>query len=123
MIKHILENKNSPVVHEVNFPISRKELQRVRLLLDTNFEDMDDDKFEKFGIVKDSSECIIGVSFNDGAALDWSLCCGQNNYYDDVVFQYPDGKTVTLECSYALDNMEIDTETDIYIVKLELQDE
>jgi len=123
MIKHSLENKNSPVYHEVNFPISKKELQRVRLLLDMELENMDDDQIEKFGITKDSSECIIGVSFNDGASLDWVLSCGQSNYYDDVLFQYPDGKTVTLDCTYELDDIEIDTETDIYLVKLEIQDE
>ena len=123
MIKHSLENKNSPIYHEVNFPISKKELQRVRVLLDMEFEEWDDEKLEKLGIKKDSSECIIGVYFNDGATLDWNLRCGTHNYYDDVVFQYPDGKVVELDCSYELDDIEIDTETDIYLVKLEIQDE
>ena len=120
MIKHNLENINEPIVHEVNFPISRKEVQRIRMLLEVNYEDWDDDKLDKMGIVKDTCESIIGVSFNDGAILDWNLCSGRTNYYDDVVFQHPNGKIVTLDCSYELDDIEIDTDTDVYLIKLEI---
>ena len=123
MIKHSLNNKNSQIIHEVKYPISKKELQRVRMLLDLSFDGWEEDKLDKLGIVKDTSENIIGVAFNDGALLDWNLCCGQSNYYDDVLFQRPNGEWETLDCTYEFDDIEIDAGTDIYIVKLDVQDE
>ena len=124
MIKHRLEDKNGPIYHEVKYPISKRELQRVRLLLDfKSFEIFTDEELEKFGIVKDSAEYIFGVSFNDGATLDWKLCSGSSNYFDEVTFQYPDGRTADLDPTFELDDIEIDAGTDIYVVKLEIQDE
>jgi len=122
MIKHKVKN-TGPTVHEVKYAISKRELYRVRNLLDKNFADYDDEKLEKLGIIRNSSENIIGVSFNDGAALDWTLACGNNNYYDDVTFQYPSGKIEELDATFELDDIEIDAGSDVYIVRLDIQDE
>ena len=123
MINYKVESNTSPVIHEVKYPISKKEVQRIRILLDINFEEWDDAKLEQFGIVKDSSEGVIGVAFNDGATLDWTLRCGTHNYYDDVLFTRPDGKEETFDCTYELDDIEIDADSDVYIVRLDIQDE
>lgn len=124
MIKYKVKNETGPTVHQVNYPISKKEVYRVRNLLEIkSFEDYSNEKLEKLGIVKDSSECIIGVAFNDGATLDWKICCGDNNYYDEVVFQRPDGELEEFDCTYELDDIEIDAGSDVYIINLELKDE
>ena len=124
MIKYKVKNEKGPTVHQVNYPISKKEVYRVRNLLEIkSFEEYSEEKLEKLGIVKCSSEYIISVAFNDGATLDWKLCCGDNNYYDEVIFQHSDGIEEELDCSYELDDIEIDAGPDIYIVTLELKDE
>lgn len=119
MIKYNIEDRKTANVIEARYAIPRKELQRIRVLLDIkSFEEMDDAKREKLGIKPDSSEYIFGIEFEDGAKLDWKLCCGDNNYFDDVLFQYPSGAWEDLDCTYDLDDIEIDTGSTIYIVRL-----
>lgn len=123
MIKYKIEDKYRPVMHEVNIPISKKEVQRIRTLLEISFEGWDDDKLEKLGIIKDTGEYVFGASFDNGATLDWKLCCGDSNYYDDVLFKHPSGEWEQLDCNYEFDDIEIDAGTDIYLIKLEIKDE
>jgi len=124
MIKYKVEDKETPTTREVKYPISRKEVYRIRQLLNIqSFEDWDEEKLDKLGIVKESCEYVLGVAFDDGATLDYKLCCGEHNYYDEVLFQYPDGKYVDFEPTYELDDIEIDAGSTIYIVRLEVQDE
>ena len=72
--------------------------------------------------MEDSCETIFGVEFDDGAKLDYRLCCGQNNYFDEVFFQYPSGKFIDLDPTFELDDIEVDTGPDVYIVKLEIKE-
>ena len=124
MIKHTIEDKTEPDVYKVIYPISLKEYQRVNTLLDIeNYEDWDDAKREKLGIKPDSTEYVLGIRFDDGAMLDWKLCYGQHNCYDDVLFQYPNGNWTDLDCTYELDNIKIDAGSKIYIVELDKQNE
>ena len=124
MITHKIKDRTGPMTMVATWPIKRNELYRIRMLLDIqSIEGWEDEKLERLGIVKDSVETIISVAFEDGATLDWQLCCGTGNYYDNVVFQYPDGTYTDLDCSFYLDDIEIDTGSTIYIVKLEIQDE
>lgn len=123
MIKHKIKDRCGPVIHEVKFPIERKEIYRIRNLLEIkSFESWDDEKLEKLGIVKGSDEWIMGASFDNGVKINYTLCCGDNNYYDAIVFQYPDGTEEDLDCSYDFDDIEVDAGSDIYRIILELTD-
>jgi len=124
MIKYKIKDTKGPIIHEVVFPISKKEVYRIRNLLEIkSFEGWDAEKLEKLGIEKDSSEWVLGASFDNGASLDYELCCGDNNYFDSVVFKYPDKTELTMDCTYDLDDIEIDAGTNIYRVLLELTDD
>ena len=62
------------------------------------------------------------TSFDNGVKINYTLCCGDNNYYDAIVFQYPDGIEEDLDCSYDFDDIEVDAGSDIYRIILELTD-
>ena len=123
MIKHMIEKKTEPVQHQVKYHIARRELQRIRLLFELDYEEWGEKKLETLDINKGSFESILGVTFDDGAKLEIDLCCGECNYYDDVLFTHPNGKEETLDCCYDLDDIEIDTDTDVYYVKLVIDNE
>lgn len=124
MINHKIEDCCEPEIHKEIYPISRKEFQRINSLLSIDsYEFWEDAKRERVGVQPDTSEWVFGIEFDNGAKLDWKLCFGDSNCYDDVLFQYPSGLWVDLDCSYELDSVEIDTGSNIYIVELDIQDE
>ena len=59
------------------------------------------------------------VEFDNGASLNFDLCSGQHNYWDDVVWINADKtRDVILDCEYELDDIEVEIENELYIVKI-----
>lgn len=120
MIRHKLVYDIETVIHEAKVPIKRKELNRIRHLLDIkDLSIYSDDELKSLGAKRDCGDTSFVVKFDDGSQLIWDLRSGNMNYYDDVVFVYK-GREYNLDCSYELDDIEIDMDTDIYIMKLEI---
>ena len=70
------------------------------------------------GANTDIREGLFYVEFDNGATMTIDLCSGQHNYWDDVVWTSPDGKRdVVLDCNYELDDIEVEIESELYIVK------
>lgn len=124
MIRHKIAEKEHKNIHTQIVNIDKKKAVRVKRCLEAeNLEQMSDLELNAWGFEKDWSELIFAVDFDDGALVSWHLRSGTNNYYDDVVFWAPkDGKHdfdhVDLDCSYELDDIEIETNNDIYLIKL-----
>lgn len=95
-------------------------VERVRRLLDIpSLEEMSDQELLDAGANTDQCEGIFSVTFDDGSTLNYDLCSGQSNYYDDVVWTSSDGRQdVILECSFELDDIEFDVDGVRYIVTI-----
>lgn len=123
MIKHIIPENKAVITREARCEISKEEYERVCKILDIeNYEEWDDKKKEEYGIIEDDAEWILKADFDDGARLDWNLCFGSHNAYDDVRFMYPSGEWIILDCSYELDDIEIIDGNNIYIVRLDINE-
>lgn len=120
MIKHIIDIDDVIKVHTKIVEISKKEVDEInRLLSYEDLESMSDEKKKRLGCKQDYSKYIFGIEFDDGTTLDWWLCSGTNNYYDNVVFTKPFTNTcVNLDCVCKLDDIEIEAGTDVYRVLL-----
>lgn len=121
MVKHKIQDRSSPVLYLESVQIKQSVVDRVRMLLEIkDFDDLSDKVKEKLNIEEDHEELIYSVTFADGATLDWRLCSGASNYYDDVLFHYETGHWETLDCTFEFDDIEIDAGSKIYNVKLEI---
>lgn len=102
----------------VNIPPAT--LGRVNQLLDIeSLEEMTDQQLLDAGANTDQCEGIFGVTFDDGSSLNYDLCSGQSNYYDDVVWTSADGnRDVVLECTFELDDIEFDIDGVQYVVTI-----
>lgn len=100
--------------------IPTKQIERVNRLLDIeSLEEMTDQQLLDVGANTDQCEGIFCVTFDDGSSLNYDLCSGQTNYYDDVVWTSSDGsRDVVLECSFELDDIEFDVDGVRYIVTI-----
>ena len=124
MIKHKLTRENKLPTEEIHVTIDREKYEEVERKLEyDHLEEWTDAQKEAIGYQEDSCETIFAVEFDDGAKLDWRLCCGQSNYYDEIFFQYPDGKFTDLDPSYEINDIEIETDNKIYRVILDLKGE
>ena len=106
--------------HIATVYISSDEFDRVnRLLSIDSLENMSDDELIMQGANTNHNESVFSVTFDDGSSLNFDLCSGTSNYWDDVVWTSADGNTdVTLDCEYELDNIEVDIEGETYIVEI-----
>lgn len=107
----------------VNIP--RSVYDRVNRLLayDTPFEEMTDEEMEAAGVRDNDCEGIFTAVFDDGSTLNFDLCSGSSNYFDDVVWTSADGKTdVVLECGFELSDIEFEANGEIYAVNLDITD-
>ena len=95
-------------------------LERVNRLLDIkSLEEMSDKELLDAGANTDQCEGIFSVTFDDGSSLNYDLCSGQSNYYDDVVWTSASGDhDIVLECSFELDDIEFDVDGVGYIVTI-----
>jgi hypothetical protein len=108
------------IKHEEIIRIPASEFDRInRLLAIKSLEEMTDDELIKQGANTDCCEGIFRVEFDNGASLNFDLCSGKHNYWDDVVWTSTDEKRdVVLDCEYELDDIEVEIESELYIVKI-----
>lgn len=107
-------------VYKEQVVIEPELVKRVKRLLDIpSLEEMSDQELLDAGANTDQCEGIFSVTFDDGSTLNYDLCSGQSNYFDDVVWTSGDGKQdVILECSFELDDIEFDVDGVRYIVTI-----
>ena len=108
------------IKHEATIHIPASEVERInRLLAIPSLEYMTDDELLAQGANTDEYEGIFHVEFDDGSSLNFDLCSGQHNYYDDVVWTSADGKQdVILDCEYELDDIEVEINSELYVVRI-----
>lgn len=109
------------MVHQKTVRLTYDEVRRVnRLLAIPSLEEMTDEELRKKGANTDSCEGIFTVVFDDGSSLNFDLCSGQSNYYDDVVWTNANGcRDVVLECEYKLDDIEFEVDGEEYVVLIQ----
>lgn len=107
-------------VHIATVRISPEEYDRINRLLNIDsLEDMSDDELITQGANTNHFEGVFCATFDDGSTLNFDLCSGSNNYWDDVVWTNSDGSVnVNLDCEYELDDIEVDIMGETYIVKI-----
>lgn len=108
------------IKHEETIRIPVKEFDRInRLLAIESLEEMTDTELIEQGLNTDYCEGIFHVEFDNGASINFDLCSGKHNYWDDVVWTSADKKTdIVLDCEYELDDIEVEIESELYIVKI-----
>ena len=116
----ILEFLTPSKKFEEKIVIRAKEYDRINQLLAINsLEDMADDELLKAGANTHSNEGIFFVQFNDGSSLNFDLCSGTTNYWDDVVWTSADGnRDIILNCEYKLGDIEFEVDDALYTVRV-----
>lgn len=102
------------------------ELERInRLLAIESLEDLTDAQLREMGANTDVCEGIFHVEFDNGASMNFDLCSGNHNYWDDVVWTSPDGNhDIVLDCDYELgEEIEVEIDNELYIVKIFLDND
>lgn len=96
------------------------EVDRInRLLSIPSLEEMTDDELREIGATTDSVEGIFYVDFDDGSSLNFDLCSGRHNYFDNVEWTNANETTTVLfDCAYELDDIEFEVDDELYIVKI-----
>ena len=107
-------------VHKETIRIPVEEFDRInRLLAIESLEEMTDSELIEQCANTDYHEGIFYVQFDNGASINFDLCSGSHNYWDDVVWTSPDGnRDVVLDCEYELDDIEVEIDSELYIVKI-----
>ena len=121
MIQHKI-NKERRTVYEEEIHIKKETIDRIVCCL--NAEDlskMTDVQRDAWKYEMDANELIFDVDFDDGCSITWRLCSGQHNYYDEVVFWFEDDSFIELDCTYEIDDIEIEVDNKIYRVKLVIE--
>lgn len=108
------------IKHEATVHIPASEFDRInRLLAIESLEDMTDDELLEQGANTNVYDGIFYVEFDNGASMNFDLCSGNHNYWDDVVWTSADGNTdIVLDCAYELDDIEVEIERELYIVHI-----
>ena len=108
------------IKHEETIRLASSEFDRInKLLAIKSLEEMTDEELIKYGANTDYCEGIFRVEFDNGASINFDLCSGKHNYWDDVVWTSADGKRdVVLDCEYELDDIEVEIESELYIVNV-----
>ena len=114
------------MIYEETVKLPKEMFDRInRLLAIEDLEEMTDDELLAAGANTDQHEGIYSVRFDDGSTMNYDLCSGQTNYYDDVVWTSPDGsRDVVLECAFCLNLVdEVEIGGNVYLVRIELDDD
>lgn len=108
------------ITHEATVRLSESEVSRINRLLDIeSLEILTDTELLEMGANTNVCEGIFHVEFDNGASLNFDLCSGNHNYWDDVVWTSADGTSdVVLDCSYELSDIEVEIESELYIVTI-----
>lgn len=106
--------------YEATIRLAASEFDRInRLLAIDSLEEMTATQLLEQGANTDSCEGVYLARFENGSTLNFDLCSGQHNYWDDVVWTSADGKhDVVLDCEYELGDIEVEIEGDLYCVKV-----
>lgn len=106
--------------HEAIVRISASEFNRInRLLAIESLEDMTDRELIEQGANTNHNEGVFLAKFDNGSSINFDLCSGWSNYWDDVVWTSPDGSyDIVLDCEYELGDIEVEIEGELYVVKL-----
>ena len=105
--------------HEHIYHINKYEYERVnRLLSIESLSAMSDQELIDAGANTDQNEGIVSALFDDGSRLEYELCSGQENYYDNVYWVSPDGtQEIYLEPTFDLSDIEFDVDGEEYCLK------
>ena len=108
------------IKHETTICMPINEIDRInRLLAIESLEEMTDSELIEQGANTNVCMGIFHVEFDNGSSLNFDLCSGQHNYWDDVVWTNADKtREITLDCEYKLDDIEVEIENELYIVKI-----
>ena len=106
--------------HEVTVHITPDKFARAnRLLAIESLEDMTDSELLAQGANTHQNEGVYSAKFDDGSSINFDLCSGSHNYWDDVVWTSSDGSTdLVFDCEYELGDIEVEIESELYVVKL-----
>ena len=110
--------------HTAIVKLPKQDIERInRLLSIPSLSELTDDQLRDIGAFTDATEGIFYVQFDDGSSLNYDLCSGQENYFDDVIWTSADGsRDVLLECSFELADIEFDVDEETYAVIIEQED-
>ena len=113
------------IKHEAEVYISKEEFDRVNRLLSINsLEDMTDEELIKNSANTNVCEGIFDAKFDDGSSINFDLCSGQSNYFDDVVWTDKEcNHSITFECTYEIGDIEVEINSEMYIVKIVVGEE
>lgn len=107
-------------VYTATARIPAETFERVnRLLQIDSLEDMTDDELSKQGAGVHQCEGIYYVTFDDGSTINFDLCSGSENYWDDVTWtNSEDTQCVFVEPEFEIGDIEVDINDNTYIVKV-----
>ncbi len=107
-------------IHKARVELRKDLIDKVKRFLSIkSFEEMTEKEMNVIGAEEDSCETIFSVEFDDGSCLNFDLCSGKNNYWDDVIWTSPDGKTdVMLEPTFSIDDIESTINGEEYRVEI-----
>ena len=101
--------------------ISKEKFDRInRLLSLPSLSEMSDTALRAEKANTNQCEGVFCAKFADGSWVDFDLCSGSENYYDDVVWHSGNGD-ITLDCSYELDDIEFEIDGNEYYIKLNIE--
>lgn len=118
------EKDISKVMHKTVVSLPQAEFARInRLLSIPSLEGLSAKELEEMGAAKNTCEGIFCAKFDNGSVLNFDLCSGSNNYWDDVVWRSADETTdITFDCDYELTNsIEFEVNGELYVVTIVLE--
>ncbi len=108
------------IKHTAVVNIQKEKFDRVNhLLAIDSLEDLTAEELIKQGASIHYCESIFYVAFDNGSTLSFDLCSGSCNYWDEVVWISPDArKEIILDCEYKLGDIEVEIDSELYVVKV-----
>jgi hypothetical protein len=108
------------MTYEETVQIKKPTYDKVNQLLDIcSFSDMTDYEFESSGVRRNTCEGIYLVKFKDGSQLNYDLCSGSENYYDEIVWS-KDNRDAWFEPTFDLADMDFGVDDNEYVVHIEV---
>lgn len=120
----MIEKDISVVTHKAVVSLPKDEFARINQLLSIqSLEGLSTEELKEIGAAKNVCEGIFCAKFDNGSALNFDLCSGSNNYWDDVVWKSADETTdITFDCEYELtESIEFEVNGELYVVTIALE--
>lgn len=114
----------SVVTHKATVCLPKEEFSRInRLLAIQSLEEMTSKELLEQKANTCSCEGIFCAKFDNGSVLNFDLCSGTHNYWDDVTWKSADEATeITFDCDYELsDSIEFEADGELYIISIILE--